>query len=114
MVHIEKLQAGLARFIDREVVPALSGWEKVIIGSAGGIMSAKLPDILSQYFGSGFAPMLGIYDAQAQMVDIEAVYNAVLPRIGEEKLPIKLPGLGVTLKIGKQEIDLLYRYIMEA
>ena len=40
-------------------------------------------------------------------------YEAAIPYVNE-KMPIQIPVIGITLKIGKQEIDSLYKYIMEA
>ena len=67
--------------------------------------------MISQY---PVAVTLGLYDAANNQVDIDALYQAVTPYIGAEALPLKIPMLGITVKIGKQEIDTLYRYIKEA
>ena len=113
MVSINKVQAGFAKFVDSELVPALSGWEKIIVGGGSGLLAAKLPDIISKYTGSEIVSAMGLYDAESGMIDVEALYNAIAPKIGAEKLPIKLPLIGITVKIGRPEIDLLYQYIME-
>ena len=44
---------------------------------------------------------------------IDALYNAAKPYMGTEALPVKIPGIGLTLKLGKQDIDTLYAYIQE-
>ena len=49
MAKMENVQSGIARFIDRDIAPSLSGWDKVIIAAGGGILAARLPEILAQY-----------------------------------------------------------------
>lgn len=111
MVAMEKVQRGLAAFIDRELIPSLSGWDKVLVGSGAGLAVAKLPQIIIQY---PIISALGVYDKEANNLDIDALYKAITPYIGTEPLPVKIPILGITVKMGKPEIDALYRYIKEA
>lgn len=113
MVTIDKIQQGIAKFIDRELVPSLSGWDKVLVGGAAGLMAANLPRIIGRFSSHPVVAALGVYDAENNMIDIDAVYSAVQPYIGTERLPAKIPLLGITVKMGKQEIETLYRYIKE-
>lgn len=59
-----------------------------------------------------------MYNAEAGFIDIDALYNAFVPHMGAEKIPITLPKIGSinlgTIKLGKEEIDALVRYIKEA
>ena len=66
MVPMENVKSGLARFVDREIAPGLSGWDKVI--------------------------------------------EAAIPYVND-KMPVQIPVIGITLKIGRQELDALYKYI---
>lgn len=64
--------------------------------------------------GTGIAGLaLGVYDMEHGTVDVDALYNAAKPYMGAEALPVKIPGIGLTLKLGKQDIDTLYAYIQE-
>lgn len=111
MIPIAQAQAGIVKFIDTEIVPKLSLTEKIIIGAGGGIVAAKLPDVLSAY---PITATLGIYDAEHQEIDIDALYNAVKPYIGADPVPITIPIAGVTLKLGQREFEKLYRCMKEA
>lgn len=111
MVRMDQVQRGLAAFIDRELIPSLTGWDKVLVGGGAGILTARFPQMISQY---PVVATMGLYDAANNQVDVDALYQAVTPYIGAEALPLRIPMLGITVKIGKQEIDALYRYIKEA
>lgn len=114
MVTIEKVQAGLVTFIDRELAPGLSGWDRVIVAGGSGLIAANLPRIIAQYANHPMVSALGVYDAESGQVDIDALYKAASPYMGTERLPLKIPAIGITVKIGKPELDALYRYIKEA
>ena len=111
MVSMEKVQRGFAAFIDKELIPGLSGWDKVLVGGGSGLLVASLPKMIAQY---PVVSTLGLYNPENNQVDIDALYQAVTPYIGTDALPLKIPLLGITVKVGKQEIDTLYRYIKEA
>lgn len=48
------------------------------------------------------------------MIDIDAVYEAARPYIGADPIPVKIPVIGVTLRLTAAEIERLYTYIKEA
>lgn len=113
MVTMDKVQQGLTLFIDRELLPSLTGWDKVLVGSAAGLMAANLPKMATQLSIHPVVAAMGVYDPGTNQMDIDALYNAAAPYIGTEPLPLKLPLLGMTIKMGKTEVDALYRYIKE-
>lgn len=58
-MRIAQVQAGLAKFIDRDVVPSLSGWDRVLVGGGGGLLAARLPALLQQYAAHPLVAALG-------------------------------------------------------
>ena len=111
MVSMEKVQKGIAVFIDQELIPSLTGWDKILVGGSAGVAVAKLPKIIEQY---PIISALDIYDKNNNQMDIDTLYQSVVPYLGNELLPLRIPVLGITMKVGKQQIDALYRYIKEA
>lgn len=111
MVSMEKVQKGIAVFIDQELIPSLTGWDKILVGGSAGVAVAKLPKIIEQY---PIVSALDIYDKNNNQMDIDTLYQSVVPYLGNELLPLRIPVLGITMKVGKQQIDALYRYIKEA
>ena len=111
MVSMEKVQKGIAVFIDQELIPSLTGWDKILVGGSAGVAVAKLPKIIEQY---PIVSALDIYDKNNNQLDIDTLYQSVVLYLGNELLPLRIPVLGITMKVGKQQIDALYRYIKEA
>ena len=106
MVPMENVKSGLARFVDREIAPGLSGWDKVIVAGGLAVMIKNLPNVIAKY------PILSTLGVSETEVDIDTLYEAASPYVNE-KMPIQIPVIGITLKIGKQELDSLYKYVKE-
>lgn len=113
MIPMETVQSGIAKFIDRDVAPSLNGWDRVLVAGAGGLLTANLPKIIAQYADDPVVTALGVYDKERNTVDIDALYKAAKPYMGVDALPIKIPVVNITIKIGKKEMDTLYAYIQE-
>ena len=118
MVNINQIQKGFAKFIDNDVAVAYSGIEKAIILGGSTLLAANLPNIVTTYANNPVISALGVYHATTGAVDIDALYNAFVPNMGAEKIPVTLPKIGKmdlgTIKIGKDEIDTLMKYIKES
>ena len=112
-MRIAQVQAGLAKFIVRDVVPSLSGWDRVLVGGGGGLLASRLPALLQQYAAHPLVAALGVYDAEAEEIDLDTLQQAVQPYIGADALPIKIPLVGITIKLSQREIDNLFAYIRE-
>jgi hypothetical protein len=113
MVTIPQIQRGFVAFVDNEVAVAFDGWQKAIVAGTAGLLAANFNNIVKVYGASPIVAALGVYDANSNTVNIDALYNAFVPKLGNEKIPLTIPKIG-TIRMGRQEIDALVRYIKEA
>lgn len=113
MVTISQIQKGFVRFVDNEVAAAFTGWQKAVVAGAAGLLAANFPNLVNTYTSHPIVAALGVYDPQSGSVNIDALYNAFVPKMGQDKIPITIPKIG-TIKMGQPEIDALMRYIKEA
>lgn len=113
MVTITQIQRGFALFVDNELAAAFTGWQKAVVAGAAGLLAANLPNLVKVYGAHPLVAALGVYDANSGMVNVDALYNAFVPKLGADKIPLAIPKIG-TIKIGQPEIDILMRYIKEA
>lgn len=113
MVSITQVQRGLTEFVDREVLPHMQGFERVMLGMSAGLISNKLPCIMEKIADHPILSTLDIYHKGSGDVDIDAIYKAARPYVGNEAFPVKIPIIGVTLKMGQKELEDLYRYIKQ-
>lgn len=113
MVSMERVQSGVAKFIDRDIAPSLSGWDKVVIGGGGALLVSKLPTMAAQFAQKPVIAAMDIYDPNTGNVDVDALYEAARPYMGTDTMPVKIPMMGITMRIGKKDIDNLISYIKE-
>ena len=113
MVTISQIQRGFVAFVDNEVTPVFTGWQKAVLGGAAGLLAANFPNLAKVYGSHPLVAALGVYDGNSGTVNIDALYSAVVPKLGADKIPLTIPKIG-TIKMGQQEIDALMKYIKEA
>lgn len=113
MATIEQLQRGFTRFVDNHIVCAFEGWQRAVVAGASGLLAANFPKLVKIYANHPIVSALGVYDPVTGYVDIDSIYNAFVPQLGTDKIPVSIPKVG-TIKLGREEFDALMRYIKEA
>ena len=113
MATVLQVQRGFVNFVDNEVAAAFEGWQKAVVAGAAGLIAANLPNLVKTYGSQPIVAIMGVYDANSGNINIDALYNHFVPRLGSDKIPIPIPKIG-TIRMGRDEIDLLMRYIKEA
>lgn len=113
MATIQQVQKGFVTFVDTEVACAFAGWQKAVVAGCAGLLAANARKLVAEYGKHPFVAALGVYDPSTETVDMDALYNAFVPKLAGEKLPINIPKIG-TIKMGQPEIDALMRHIREA
>lgn len=113
MATIAQVQRGFALFVDNEVASAFDGWKKAIVGGAAALLAANFPNLVKVYGAHPIVAALGVYDPASGNINIDALHKALTAKLGTEKIPVTIPKLG-TIRLGKDELDLLARYIKEA
>ena len=113
MATIPQIQKGFTQFVDLHLAGAFDGWQKALVIGGATLLSLNMPNLVATYSSHPVIAALGIYNHTSESVDIDKLYNAFVPPMGGDKLPIVIPKVG-TIKIGKEEIDLIVKYIKEA
>lgn len=113
MATIQQIQTGFARFIDTQIAGAFEGWHKALVLGGATLLASNLPKLVQTYGNTPVIAALGVYNPEAGTVDIDKLYSAFIPHLGAEKIPVTIPKVA-TIRFGKEEIDILIRYIKEA
>ena len=113
MATIPQIQKGFTRFVDLHLAGAFDGWQKALVIGSATLLSLNMPNLVAAYSAHPLVAALGIYNPTSGSVDIDTLYNAFVPHMGGDKIPITIPKVG-TIKLGKEEIDLIVKYIKEA
>ena len=106
MATISQVQRGFALFVDNEIATAFEGWQKAIVAGCAGLFAANFPKLAASYANHPLVIGMGFYDASTGQINIDTLYNAFVPKMGTDKIPITIPKIG-TIKLGREEIDTL-------
>jgi hypothetical protein len=113
MATIAQIQKGFAKFIDTHISGAFEGWHKALVIGGSTLLAANLPNLVQTYGANPVVAALGVYNPEAGTVDIDKLYNAFIPHLGADKVPLTIPKVA-TIKLGREDIDILIKYIKEA
>lgn len=109
---VQKVQNGLVKYIDNEMINHLDGWQKIGFGAASALIIKNLPNTIATYANHPAVAMLGIIDKDSN-VDIDALHDAVMDYFKSEGEYVNIPLIG-RVKITKQDVESLYKYIKES
>ena len=112
MIPVSQIQRGFVAFVDNEVAVAFTGWQKAVVAGGAGLIAANFPNLAKTYGANPVIAALGVYDPNANALNVDALYSAFVPKLGTDKIPLTIPKIG-TIKLGQPEIDTLMRYIKE-
>jgi hypothetical protein len=107
------MENGIARFLDTELLSKMQGtWQKVVAGTATGILIKRSENILSSLKNNEIVKMMGIISEDG-MIDIDILREELKKNVPDSGVQIDLPMIGrITIK--KEDVDKLYACIVNA
>ena len=109
MVTVEKLQRGVARYLDAEIMPQMHGKDKWIMSGMATLYINKIPSIVTSIKDKPAVRVLGIIGEDGS-VDAESVINAIRPAARTSSAAIDFPLVG-NITFSEQDLDMLLHYI---
>lgn len=112
MVSIDKIEKGVANYLDGELMPQLqnNSLEKVLVGTVASLAIHKSGAIVAGYKDNKVVKMLGVMDDNGN-VDIEVVAAELKKHIPKDGVKVDIPIIG-TMTFHKDDVDKLCEYIM--
>ena len=98
MISYTEIQTRLARFVDAEMLPHMTGGKRILLGGYAALQSAKDKPLVA---------MTGAVSAEG--VDVDALFSAVSPYINEP-VTLSLPVVG-DFRLDRSDWEKLYRYL---
>lgn len=111
MISINQVQSGLSRYLDSEIIPKLSGWQKWIFSAAATAYISDAAKVVEKVRTSVALSPLGLVD-DANNVDVEKIYQHLRPVAERCPAPITIPGMG-TITLTVNDVDMMYNCIMQ-
>ena len=109
MASVAQIQNGLARYIDTEIVPKLTGWQKWVFATGTGLAVANLSTTVSRWKDNEIVKMLGVIDNDN--IDVPRIYQEVKKQSAKGPITFNVPGMG-SLTLNDMDVDKIYNMIM--
>lgn len=112
MVEIARIERGIARYLDAELIPQLpeNSWKQFGAGIISGLVAKRGGMVIESYKRHPAAVAFGLVDASGS-VDVDVLRQLAKDRIPDMGLPMEVPMLG-KVTIYRADIDKLYEYIV--
>lgn len=112
MVSINRVQSGLSKYLDSEILPKLSGWQKWVFSAAATAYIADASKVAEKVRASTALSPLSLID-EANNIDVEKIYHHLRPAAEKCPAPISIPGMG-TITLTVSDVDMMYNCIMQS
>lgn len=110
MYHYKTVIQGLAKFIDHELVPKMTGLNKWVFGTGAGIALDKAEKLFHSIKDCQLLHTLELIEEDK--IDITCIYRELLSQAEKGPVRIEIPMLG-TITLDKTDVEKLYRYIID-
>ena len=111
MVTMQQFQNGVARYIDADILPHLSGVKRLAVGTYAGLAANNVGELLTQYKDHPAVSVMKVMDKDGN-VDIDRLYSAAAPMFANgQKFTIHIPMVG-DMTVDSTDLDKLYQYIL--
>lgn len=111
MISIAKFRNGIHKYLERELIASMGGWQKWVFGAGAALLLNRFETIMTGLQNNPIIKMMDVIDGD--QINIEALYVAFREQAQTTPAVIEIPGMG-TIKMSATDIDLLYNAIMEA
>lgn len=111
MVSLANFQNGIVKYIDRELLPKLSGWQKWAFGALSGMWVSNITNTFNKLKQNALVSSLGVIDDH-DMIDIDKLYGEFHKQAEKGAVTIQIPGIG-PLTLDQSDVEKLYQYILE-
>ena len=112
-MSFERVINGINRYINSEIYSTMNDWQEIIARIAVSRMIGNTEQLKHNLTSNGFIRTFAILDENGT-VDVEGLARDIRSQIESKgKMTISLP-LMPSLTFKPEDVDVLYRYIMEA
>lgn len=112
MVELKEVEAGIARFLDKELADVMPEemWKRITIGTGVALIVKNLDNIVDKYKDNTLVQLTGVIDEQKR-VNVDRIRVVLRSQIPEEGVKVPVPVLGI-ITFHKSDVDTLYNCIV--
>ena len=110
MVTLVQVKNGLVKYVDSDILPHLTGFQKIALGAYVALASENVVSVMSKNKDNPAVAVLDVVD-ENDNVDIDKLYQAFSSMMPDgQKYSIDIPMIG-ELRVDRSDLEKLYQYI---
>lgn len=110
MVTLTQVQQGLTRYVDTELMPKISGWQKWVFGATVSVSLSKISNIFNALKNNSFVKMLEVIDENGN-VDIDTIYREFHKQAQSGAITFDIPVINMPLTLNSGDVDKIYHFV---
>ena len=111
MTHYTQVLAGVAGYIDAELISKFRGTGKAwLAGAVVGLAASRAEALIKACAANPVIQAFGVIDGEN--IDVEAIYAVLLEQARKESATIQIPLMGA-VTFHEKDVESLYRHIKE-
>lgn len=108
-MQFEVLKNALAKYLDNELLPKISGWQKWVVGAGLSMYLEKGVDLFNDLKNNSFVQMLDVISSDND-INVEKLYKHFLKESKKSAITFKSKLLG-DITINSKDVETIYCYI---
>ncbi len=109
MSSLNEVVNGLKKYVDAEILPKVTGWNKWVFGAGVSLMLENSANVFNQLKENPFIKNMGVISKEDE-IDIEKLYSVFLEQSKKSAVTFAVPLLG-NLTLKSNDIEKLYNLI---
>lgn len=110
MVNLQQVVNGITQFLDNEMLPHMTGWQKWTFGVVASLALNRAVPIFNEIKNKPIVKALQVISADDN-IDIDTLYRELHKQAQKGAITVEIPGAGAfTFKV--DDVENLYRYII--
>lgn len=112
MVTLAQVQKGIGKYLDSEILPKITGWQKWVFGATLSLSLSKISNIFNTLKENAFIKMLDVVD-EDDNIDIDTIYQEFRKQAQMGAITFDVPIVNLPLTLNVTDIDKIYHHIKE-
>lgn len=109
MYSYSQVADAISKFIDTEIIPTISGWQRWVVGGGAGLFLSNSSNVFNEMKTNEIVKMLGIID-ESDRINVDKIYRELKKQAHTTDINIDIPLVG-SVRLGEQDLDRLYNII---
>lgn len=109
MASLNQIIYGLKKYMDAEVLPKITGWNKWVVGAGFSLMLENSTQVFNSIKENPIIKSMNIINKDDE-IDLDKLYSSILEQAKKSAITFDVPMIG-TMTLKANDVERLYSFI---